>query len=714
MNAATAPNKKEIRSALNKAGLSKVDNDALSKCVALASTLHLTPETMAEVWEAYSLNKQNLTELTMHSFEAYKNELVKVSSVTPASEGITSSTKGAVVVNANKHKRDAASAAMVTPVSTAKRHQGNKDASDKNNSSVDQVAIQGAAGSPNVAAAKKPTIVLPKYQERTKVGQVVVSYPAGKTSISKTSPTTSGRSRCVVSAKADADSKGDVGHSNITKPYRHMFTTLEDRATALEKLLVDRKEAMVEQHGLSATQQQSNEDNNNNATAETEDAKGVFAPLEEVNVPRQEKMTCIGRVCNEAHQGKLNASSVVLEGSSASCGGARINVDLSHMKTTNKMPYSLFPGQIVAVEGMNGTGRKITAHRVLEGAPPTRKTTSVRELRQFHYDADKQDGKPIKIITASGPFTTSQSMDYEPFIDLMHVVLDEQPDVVVLTGPFVDMRQSAVQSGNIKIDVGDEDSPEELVVSFEAVFAQKISALIEEALMASDEDGGEGVGLPTQFVLVPAMEDATAKWVYPQPPLEDRLPKGGKFLDIPGADAFEFGSMGLYRLQEIGGRNNGTASRRVHCLPNPCTFQINEVVFGVTSTDVLFHMSADETNANLVPGSRLRHIAQHLVQQQSFYPLFPPSKSVNLDLKQSKGWRMPFCPDVLVIPSKLTTFCSPILESTMAVNPGHLTKGTTGGTYAVMEIKPMSRDVLDEATDDVELPHNVPDRIQVE
>jgi Icc-related predicted phosphoesterase len=54
------------------------------------------------------------------------------------------------------------------------------------------------------------------------------------------------------------------------------------------------------------------------------------------------------------------------------------------------------------------------------------------------------------------------------------------------------------------------------------------------------------------------------------------------------------------------------------------------------------------------------------------------------------------------------------LGSTIAVNPGHLTKGTTGGTYAIMEIQPLSRDVFDDARDSIELPHNVPDRIQVE
>jgi DNA polymerase alpha subunit B len=181
------------------------------------------------------------------------------------------------------------------------------------------------------------------------------------------------------------------------------------------------------------------------------------------------------------------------------------------MQSTKKVPYSLFPGQIVALEGMNTTGRKLTAHRILEGAPPLLKTTSVRELREFQYSSDLQDGKPLRVITACGPFTTSNSMDYQPFIDLMHVVLEQQPDVVMLTGPFVDTRQTAVQNGNPVVDDG--ESGVEVVVSYETVFAQRIAALIEEVLMPDvDEDGDESLS-PTQFVLVPALEDAIAKWV---------------------------------------------------------------------------------------------------------------------------------------------------------------------------------------------------------
>jgi DNA polymerase alpha subunit B len=195
---------------------------------------------------------------------------------------------------------------------------------------------------------------------------------------------------------------------------------------------------------------------------------------------------------------------------------------------------------------------------------------------------------------------------------------------------------------------------------------------------------------------------------YPQAPLQDRLPNG-KFLQNVGGGDVEFGSLGLNRL--IKGKEN-----RVHCLSNPCTFRINEVVFGVSSTDVIFQISAEETNSNLEPGSRLRRIAQHMVQQRSYYPLYPPPASMptNLDLKQIDGFKMPCRPDILIVPSRLTAFASLVLDSTVVVNPGHLTKGSTGGTYAIMDIHPIKREKLDDAADDVLLQHCLNDRVNVE
>ncbi len=47
----------------------------------------------------------------------------------------------------------------------------------------------------------------------------------------------------------------------------------------------------------------------------------------------------------------------------------------------------------------------------------------------------------------------------------------------------------------------------------------------------------------------------------------------------------------------------------------------NEVLFGVTSIDPLFSLSADEVTLNA--GHRMTRLAGHILQQQSFYPCFP-------------------------------------------------------------------------------------------
>lgn len=184
-------------------------------------------------------------------------------------------------------------------------------------------------------------------------------------------------------------------------------------------------------------------------------------------------------------------------------------------------------------------------------------------------------------------------------------------------------------------------------------------------------------------------------------------------MNLPGGDGIETGTLGLHHVETAGRNDKGP--RRVHCVSNPCTLNINEVVIGVTSTDILRHISADETNKHLEPGTRLGRISQHMLQQRSYYPLFPPARATNLDLKQRRSWEMPCQPDVLIIPSVLTRFARPVLESTVVVNPGHLSMGSTGGTYAVMEVHPMKRETLESAGgEDVEVLHALPDRTQVE
>ena len=416
---------------------------------------------------------------------------------------------------------------------------------------------------------------------------------------------------------------------------------------------------------------------------------------------------------HQAHEGRLNRASIQLEGSRYHSLGSRIHLDLQALNIgESKQPYSLFPGQIVAVEGTNSSGRTMQASRLIEGAVPPSPPSSPALLESHQQQGggkQQQQGEqhPLSIMAVAGPFTTNDNLDYDPFIDVLMTVLKNAPDVVILCGPFVDERQPLVSGeNNAGMDGGTGGGPtmtndygEEATVSYEYLFAKNISELLEDLYEKEPE-------LKTQFVLVPSLDDAFVDAVYPQPPFSDGV-NDDDVVKVPkGSDAEgKFGDLGLQYVEKSA---KDGSNRRVRCVSNPSTLQINDITIGVTSTDILFHISSEECNANLPPGTRLAHIAQHLIQQRSYYPLFPPAKGASLDLSKSKEWEMAVKPDILIVPSKLTSFARQVLDTTIVVNPGELTKNVTGGTYAVIDVHPRKRD------DEIANQQGLQDRVRVD
>lgn len=45
----------------------------------------------------------------------------------------------------------------------------------------------------------------------------------------------------------------------------------------------------------------------------------------------------------------------------------------------------------------------------------------------------------------------------------------------------------------------------------------------------------------------------------------------------------------------------GSSDQRVWCLSNPAMFKINETIVGVTTNDILFHLSGEEVRAPHTP-----------------------------------------------------------------------------------------------------------------
>ena len=61
-----------------------------------------------------------------------------------------------------------------------------------------------------------------------------------------------------------------------------------------------------------------------------------------------------------------------------------------------------------------------------------------------------------------------------------------------------------------------------------------------------------------------------------------------------------------------------------------CILRMNELVFGVSSNDVLFALSSDETSVTPEGSNRLARLAGHVLEQQSFAPQLPvPSSTLS-------------------------------------------------------------------------------------
>lgn len=211
---------------------------------------------MGTCWEAFSLTN-NVSELTSHTFEGYKAQVYRHSEST--SPSITN--EGSVQFRNCKRQ---SSAHLVTPPA-AKRNQAYTAAFDSS------VSMAGQANQSSPGATSTP-----KYEERSKAGHVDVSFnPKRWPAFSVTSPAVT--HRCVI------DSKGIPHSKNITEHYRHMFSTLSDRAQALENHLVYLGQQIIEKHGIS-------------------NGENGFAPLEQIIAPRQDVVCCVGRICNEASE----------------------------------------------------------------------------------------------------------------------------------------------------------------------------------------------------------------------------------------------------------------------------------------------------------------------------------------------------------------------------------------------------------------------------
>ncbi|KAL2917675.1 DNA-directed DNA polymerase alpha subunit pol12 [Polyrhizophydium stewartii] len=164
-----------------------------------------------------------------------------------------------------------------------------------------------------------------------------------------------------------------------------------------------------------------------------------------------------------------------------------------------------------------------------------------------------------------GPFTLDSDLDFEPLEALAaEVVAVDPPDLVVLLGPFVDIDHPLIAAGIVGSDVDE-------------IFAAQVAPRLDRMRQARP-------GL--QIALVPSARDACSEWIaFPQPPLAAALSP---------ADAWaRRDALGL--LAPTPDRPGAKAPKDgIFLFPNPVQFRFNEIVFAVSSTDILFDLAAAE------------------------------------------------------------------------------------------------------------------------
>eukprot|EP01134_Creolimax_fragrantissima_P007842 CFRG7842T1 len=606
----------------------KLSPKMLASCFEQCRSLYLSPLELKDYWDAYSCSYdiKTLDATTLDQFKKYVADDVKSQNTThkktPIKTPVSSKRRGGGMAGArgnNDFDKDslhlidpdmfAFDTPQRTPSSTTKRQSYTFATPDTKKRGVHRGGASGSDNSPNTFASPIST----NFTSRTNAGNVELTF----------------NERIPAEFKVPPRNDGDIAigvyrNAQMTN-YRYMFEKLSEVADAMD-YHIERLgyNVLCRRHKITETSH--------------------------VRLARQVPVSIVGRVCCDS-EGRLNDKSLMLEGTRDESAGERVSLDMSEMPA-----FSLFPGQVIAAEGLNTSGNHFVMNKVFTNA-----------RRQFAHNKPSELRKHcavggLRFVCAAGPFTCNDDLSYQPLDELLESVKKDAPDVLILMGPFVDETHPMI----INPTGGLQHSTYQEV--FDDCIGQRLADLMERTRTL-------------QVVLVPSLLDIQHDRILPQPPLPL---------------AFE--------------------NDRIKSMPNPCVLTVNEVTIGLSTTDILFALISEEisrTPSSSAAGDRLGRLTNHLLEQRSFYPLYPSKDDVSIDYERLDQLEMPTTPDILLIPSNMKYFAKNVSEC-LAINPGRLTRAKSGGTYTKFVVHAMRRNDIHETEEDKPVRHNVVGRSRVE
>ncbi|KAM2018383.1 hypothetical protein ACFX1T_021332 [Malus domestica] len=381
---------------------------------------------------------------------------------------------------------------------------------------------------------------------------------------------------------------------------RFMYDRIEDRFNALENRIRKYATALV--------------------------SSRQYEEPQDPTVSSQKTIFTAGMVCCDG-EGHLNDKSTLLQSSAEHSGGQRVRMELQNLSQ-----FSIFPGQIIGVEGTNPSGHCFIASKLVDSvplpvaadanSPPAKKQALDQEILPTELSSKQPE---LSVIIASGPFTTTDNLFFEPLRELLAYASKKLPQLLILLGPFIDSEHPEIKKGTVDR-------------SFDEIFQTEILRRLQDHV--------EYMGSHARVVLVPSIRDANHDFIFPQPAFDIHPP------DL---------------------------KHQISSLTNPGFFEADQVKIGCCSVDVLKHLSAEEISRvpkDGKPSDRLKDIPLD-------FSLAPQALNI------------PLIPNILILPSDVKYFVKVLSLGErgedkeqlkcICVNPGRLAKGEGGGTFVELD-----------------------------
>jgi DNA polymerase alpha subunit B len=322
----------EIKNEFKRSGFILVEEDEiLKRCVTLCINYSLKPSDLVSSWELYHLNRQLLDQtvkkddmdgFVLHLQNEQKESIMRVEEaglhlysnrdVDMLLDGVQEDTEEIVTTPTNKSQR-----LHPDPFDSISR---SRDYGYSTGKSVGHVTPFGSR--------------IEKFVVKFNVGNVAAHAENGNNNDVENS-----EDDIIKRVQTSQRCSLKVNGSGPEPGCRFMYDRTEDRFSALEYRIVRHADAFA--------------------------ASGLYEEQVDPAVASQRSIFAVGMICCDG-EGHLNDKSILLQSSAERTSGQRVPVDLKRLDQ-----FSIFPGQVVGIEGQNPSGHYLTASKLLDSVPLT-------------------------------------------------------------------------------------------------------------------------------------------------------------------------------------------------------------------------------------------------------------------------------------------------------------------------------------------------------